>query len=77
MGLLLMDTRDHFSVTEIKLFKNERRIPQPQVKSDSAKGNPPIQHGMTQSLAHQGALTIVLYNIETNRAPHRFSCQLI
>lgn len=33
-----MDTRDHFSVTDFKLFKNELRIPQSQVKSDSAQG---------------------------------------
>lgn len=38
MGLLLTDTRDPPEmITDIKLFKNERRIPQPQVKPDSAQ----------------------------------------
>lgn len=53
MGLLLADTSDQFPVTEIKLLKNKCRGPQPWLKSDSAQGNPPIQHWMTQPLARQ------------------------
>lgn len=53
MGLLFMDTRYRSSVTEIKLLKNERRGPQPWLKSDSAQENPPIQHWVTQPLARQ------------------------
>lgn len=53
MGLLLVDTSDQFPVTEIKLLKNKCRGPQPWLKSDSAQGNPPIQHWMTQPLARQ------------------------
>lgn len=67
MGLLLIDTRDHFSVTNIELSKNEHRNPQLQVKSDSAHGESIYPAWNIQPPAHQGALKSALYNTETNR----------
>lgn len=63
MGLLLMDTRDHFSVIEMKLFKNERRGPRPWLNSDSAQGDQPIQHWITQALARQWAFPSVILKL--------------